>query len=157
MAISPSSDHRESQDSRLRAQLRNLKALRAQARARQAAIEDLALATIIAVFVLVVLDPGLGVVAWFGLPLLLAGIIWLLVDRARERRHPSPLVDGGSSRKGTGGKAKPAARKSAVASGGQTRSKKPAGGKARGRARSNPSRGAAGRVRRDADDDEPAG
>jgi hypothetical protein len=46
---------------------------------------DLLVAAIIAATVLAI-SPGLGVVAWFGLPLLLLGIIWLVVERRRSGR-----------------------------------------------------------------------
>ena len=62
----------------------------AQRRRRRALAIDLALGVVLAVVILVAL-PGLGVVAWFALPLLLLGLLWLgveaLVKRSRARRQ----------------------------------------------------------------------
>ena len=59
------------------------------ARARRALLVDLIAAAALAALVLAV-AAGLGVIAFFALPLLLAGVLWIgierLVERARRRR-----------------------------------------------------------------------
>ena len=54
-------------------------------------MNDLLVGLGIALFVLLVLEPGLGIVASVGIPLLLIGVVWLLGERAglRFRRRPS--------------------------------------------------------------------
>ena len=63
------------------------------ARARRALLFDLVAAALLAVLALE-LTAGLGVLAFFGLPLLLAGLGWVgaerLVRRLRRRRAGSP-------------------------------------------------------------------
>lgn len=54
---------------------------------RRPLLEDLLAGAILALFVLVIVDPGLGVVAWFGIPLLLAGVVWLIAERTLQRRR----------------------------------------------------------------------
>jgi len=60
------------------------------ARARRALIVDVAAAALIAALVLS-LTAGLGVVAFFALPLLLLGLLWIAVERLvvwlRRRRR----------------------------------------------------------------------
>lgn len=56
------------------------------ARARRALLVDVILAAILAAAVLS-LAAGLGVVAFFALPLLLIGLIWVAVERAVLRRR----------------------------------------------------------------------
>jgi hypothetical protein len=62
------------------------------ARARRALLVDSILAAIIALLALA-LTAGLGVVAFFGLPVLLLGLVWIgverLVSRIRRRRRPA--------------------------------------------------------------------
>jgi uncharacterized membrane protein len=64
----------------------------AQLQRRRLAI-DLAIALLIAV-VFVIVAGGLGVVAWFGLPILLIGLLTFavegIVSRRRSRRHRDP-------------------------------------------------------------------
>lgn len=62
------------------------------ARARRALLLDFALAALLALVVLE-LAAGLGVVAFFALPLLLLGLVWVLAEAAvrrlrRGRRRP---------------------------------------------------------------------
>ena len=60
------------------------------ARARRSLLIDLILAAILALLALQ-LTAGLGVVAFFGLPVLLVGLLWIglerLVSRLRRRRR----------------------------------------------------------------------
>ncbi len=60
------------------------------ARARRGLLVDVVLAAVIALLALE-LTAGLGVVAFFGLPLLLLGLLWIalerLVGRVRQRRR----------------------------------------------------------------------
>ncbi len=53
-------------------------------------MNDLLVGLGIALFVLLVLEPGLGIVASVGIPLLLIGVVWLLGERTglRFRRRP---------------------------------------------------------------------
>ena len=61
-------------------------------RAQMAVFNDLLAALAIAVFVLLVLDPGLGIVASIGLPVLLIGAVWLVGERLRRRlRRRQPV------------------------------------------------------------------
>jgi hypothetical protein len=61
-----------------------------RARARRALLVDFLAAAVLATLVLS-LAAGLGVVAFFGLPLLLIGLLWIgaerLLERLRHRRH----------------------------------------------------------------------
>jgi hypothetical protein len=64
-------------------------------RRRRSLAVDVLLAAAVAGVVLAAL-PGLGVVAWFALPLLLLGLIWIGAERAltaRRRRAPRPDRD----------------------------------------------------------------
>jgi Flp pilus assembly protein TadB len=54
--------------------------------ARHTLMRDLAAAAVIAGVVLAI-GPGLGVIAWFGVPLLLLGLFWIAVERGLERRR----------------------------------------------------------------------
>lgn len=62
------------------------------ARARRALLIDVILAAILALLALA-LTAGLGVVAFFGLPVLLIGLLWIglerLASRLRRRRRAS--------------------------------------------------------------------
>jgi hypothetical protein len=62
------------------------------ARARRGLLFDLLLAVILAALALT-LTAGLGVIAFFGLPVLLLGLVWIaverLVSRIRRRRRPA--------------------------------------------------------------------
>jgi uncharacterized membrane protein len=62
------------------------------ARARRALLIDVVAAATVAVILLQV-TAGLGVIAFFGLPLLLLGLLWVglerLVARVRFRRRPA--------------------------------------------------------------------
>jgi predicted PurR-regulated permease PerM len=62
------------------------------ARARRALLVDVVAAVLIAALVLS-LTAGLGVVAFFALPLLLLGLLWIAVERLvvrfRRRRRPA--------------------------------------------------------------------
>jgi uncharacterized membrane protein len=63
------------------------------ARARRALLVDSILAAILAALALT-LTAGLGVVAFFGLPVLLFGLVWIAVERLvsrirRRRRAPA--------------------------------------------------------------------
>ncbi len=61
-------------------------------RARRALATDLALAVVLAIVVLSV-AAGLGVVAFFGVPILLVGLVWIVAERTlagrRRRRRPA--------------------------------------------------------------------
>ena len=63
------------------------------ARARRALLLDTVAAAIVAA-ILLQLTAGLGVIAFFGLPLLLLGLLWIGVERLaarfRLRRRPAP-------------------------------------------------------------------
>jgi hypothetical protein len=58
---------------------------RERARVRRAAREDVILGSVIALLVLLVVDPGLGVVAFIAIPVLLTAAVWVLVKRAMPR------------------------------------------------------------------------
>jgi uncharacterized membrane protein len=65
------------------------------ARARRALLIDVIVAAILALLALE-LTAGLGVVAFFGLPVLLIGLLWIAVERLvgrirRRRRTPTDL------------------------------------------------------------------
>jgi hypothetical protein len=47
---------------------------------------DLAAAAVIAGAVLAI-GPGLGVIAWFGVPVLLLGLVWIAAERGLVRRR----------------------------------------------------------------------
>jgi hypothetical protein len=79
MAVSVREEPQQSREAR--------RLLARRVRARRALYEDLLAGLTAALFVLVVIDPGLGVVAWFGIPLLVAGLAWLLAERALDRRR----------------------------------------------------------------------
>ena len=53
--------------------------------ARRTVMWDLVAAAVIAAVVLA-LRPGLGVIAWFGVPVLLVGLVWIAFERRLERR-----------------------------------------------------------------------
>jgi hypothetical protein len=55
-------------------------------------LADLLIGVVVALLVLVVFEPGLGVVAWFGVPVLILGVLWLLAERfwPRRRRRAVP-------------------------------------------------------------------
>jgi len=53
-----------------------------EARARRALLIDVAAAIVLAALVLY-LAAGLGVIAFFGLPVLLIGLVWIAVERLR--------------------------------------------------------------------------
>jgi len=59
------------------------------ARARRALLFDVCLAALLALVVLE-LAAGLGVVAFFALPLLLVGLAWILVEAAVRRLRRGP-------------------------------------------------------------------
>jgi len=59
------------------------------ARARRALLFDVCLAALLALVVLE-LAAGLGVVAFFALPLLLLGLAWILVEAAVRRLRRGP-------------------------------------------------------------------
>jgi len=57
------------------------------ARARRALLVDLTAAVVLAAVVLHAAS-GLGVVGFFGLPILLVGLLWIGVERLRARVRP---------------------------------------------------------------------
>lgn len=57
-----------------------------QARARRALLFDFLVALTLAVLALI-LAAGLGVIGFFGLPLLVAGLLWIGVERLRGRNR----------------------------------------------------------------------
>ena len=63
--------------------------IRPAARARRALLLDLIVAAVLAAFALR-LAAGFGVIAFFGLPLLIAGLLWIGTERLyrRLRRRP---------------------------------------------------------------------
>jgi uncharacterized membrane protein len=62
------------------------------ARARRALLVDLIAAAALATVVLHAAS-GLGVVGFFGLPILLLGLLWVAVERVRARVKPRPRSD----------------------------------------------------------------
>jgi uncharacterized membrane protein len=56
------------------------------ARARRALLIDTAAAIVLAVIALS-LAAGLGVIGFFGLPLLLVGLVWIGIERLARRRR----------------------------------------------------------------------
>jgi hypothetical protein len=55
-------------------------------RASHALPKDLAVAAALAVLILIV-APGFGIVAWFGLPLLIVLMAWMAIERGLARRR----------------------------------------------------------------------